>query len=324
MTSSDARTRIALAVVAVALAGGQARAQRTAADVETARELYNAARKLEEAGDLRGALEKFKAAHALGKTPITGLELARTYAALGQPVEAREICLGIARMPVTPEETARSTEARNEAARLAEEVKPKIATMRLHLKGVPQGGEATVIIDGVTLPSASLGQPRQANPGVHTVVARVGNGPETRASTELKPGQAHDVDIVLVPPREPAPTSSARAPEPREQRLSPLVIPGFAVAAVGLGVGTVTGILALSAKNDLTSSCVASRCGPDQYGTLDRGRTMGTVSTIAFIVGGAGAAVGIWGLTHPWTATPRTGFVQPYVTAGSAGIHGAF
>src|SRR5262249_44377577 len=157
----------------------------------------------------------------------------------GQPVEAREVCLGIARMPVTPEETPRSAEARNDAAKLAEEVKPRIATMRLHLKGVPQGSEATVIIDGVTLPSASLGQPRQANPGVHTVVARVGDGPETRGTTDLKPGQVHDVDIVVVPPREwPPPPAGARGPT--QQRLSPLVVPGFAVAAVGLGVGTVT------------------------------------------------------------------------------------
>jgi hypothetical protein len=89
-------------------------------------------------------------------------------------------------------------------------------------------------------------------------------------------------------------------------------------------VGTVTGILALSAKSDLSSGCVASHCGPDQYDTLDRGRTMGTVSTIAFIVAGAGAAVGIWGLTHPSTVAPQTGFIQPYVAAGSAGVHGAF
>jgi hypothetical protein len=243
------------------------------------------------------------------------------YAALGQPVEAREVCHGVARIPVTPEETSRSAEARAEAAKLAEEVKPKIATMRLHVKGVPQGADATVIIDGVTVPNASLEQPRQANPGVHTVVARVGNGPETRGTTELKPGQVHDVDIVVVPPRElPPPPGHGTT----QQRLSPLVVPGFAVAAVGLGVGTVTGILALSAKSDLSSGCVGSHCGPDQYGTLDRGRTMGTISTIAFIVGAVGAVVGVWGLTHPSTVTTQTGFVRPYVAVGSAGIHGAF
>jgi hypothetical protein len=51
---------------------------------------------------------------------------------------------------------------------------------------------------------------------------------------------------------------------------------------------------------------------------------MGTVSTVGFIVGFVGAAVGVWGLTHPSPSVPKTGFVQPYLTAGSAGIHGAF
>jgi len=337
MTSSEARTRTVAAIVAaiaIALGSSPARAQRSAADVETARELYNSGRTLKEHGDLKGALEKLKAAHALGRTPITGLELARTYAALGQPVDAREVCLGVARLPVSPEETARSAEARVAAAKLAEEVKPKIAALRLRIRGAPPGAEPIVTVDGIAVPAAALTEARQVNPGTHALTARVANGPETKETADLKEGEVRDVELAVTPPREPAAPQAAPSAPARaggdgsvERRLSPWVIPGFAVAAAGVGVGAVTGVLAASAKSDLNSKCVGSHCGPEAYDTLDRGKLLGNVSTIAFIDGGVGAAAGIYGLTHPVTAgpaSPRAAFVKPYVSAGALGIHGSF
>src|SRR5687767_13536494 len=117
MTSS--KRILALCTILLSLfAAGPARAQRTAADLESARQLYNQGIGLRDAGDLRGALEKFRAAHALGNTPVTGIELCRTHAAMRQPVEAREICLGVARIPPTAQETQKSQDARSEAVRI--------------------------------------------------------------------------------------------------------------------------------------------------------------------------------------------------------------
>src|SRR5258708_1177786 len=101
----------------------------SAQELETARTLYKEGKELRAKGDLPGALEKFQAAHALGNTPVTGIELARTYALVGQIVEARETCLYIARMPVAPDETEKSAEARADAAKLAEELRPRIPTL---------------------------------------------------------------------------------------------------------------------------------------------------------------------------------------------------
>ena len=103
------------------IGGSPAYAQRSATDLESARQLYNQGVQLRDMGDLKGALEKLKAAHALGNTPITGLELCKTHAALVQPVEAREVCLGVARIPPLAGETPRSQDARSEAGRIAEE-----------------------------------------------------------------------------------------------------------------------------------------------------------------------------------------------------------
>src|SRR5689334_14406679 len=107
--TSTRRARVfasALFLVALGTTTG-ARAQRTAADIESARQLYNQGIELRDKGDMKGALEKFRAAHALGNTPLTGIELCKTHAALKQPVEAREICLGVARIPPTAQETSR-------------------------------------------------------------------------------------------------------------------------------------------------------------------------------------------------------------------------
>src|SRR5688572_2041922 len=98
----------------------------SAADLESARELYKEGKELRTKGDLKGALEKFKAAHAYGGTPVTGVELGKTHMQLGELVEAREILLSVGRMKVQPDETEKSTAARTEAAELAEQIKPKI------------------------------------------------------------------------------------------------------------------------------------------------------------------------------------------------------
>src|SRR5438874_1930474 len=104
-TSSSAVARRAFAAIALAalvavpaVSFGQPAAQPSAADLESARELYKEAKALRDKGDLRGALEKFKQAHAYGQTPVTGLELGRTHMQLGELVEAREVFLSVARM----------------------------------------------------------------------------------------------------------------------------------------------------------------------------------------------------------------------------------
>ncbi|HEY8074144.1 MAG TPA: hypothetical protein VIF62_08545, partial [Labilithrix sp.] len=165
MTSS--RRLLAICTFLAATAPTFALAQRSAQDIESARALYQEGTALRDKGDLKGALEKFKAAHALGNTPITGLELCRTYGALKMPVEARETCLGVGRIPALAGETVRSQEARNEATRYAEELRAHEAFLRLRvrLQGPPTKREPTVTVDGAQIPAAALGEPRALDPG---------------------------------------------------------------------------------------------------------------------------------------------------------------
>ncbi len=339
MTFSRALSGVAF--TAALIAGSPAYAQRSATDIESARQLYNQGMQLRDLGDLKGALEKLKAAHALGNTPITGVELCKTHAALAQPVEAREVCLGVARIPPLSGETSRSQDARNEAQRIAEEQKPKIAKVRLHITGVPAGREATVTVDGALVPAAALAEARAVNPGRHDLTAKIGKGAESRSSFDLAPGETKDITLpVQAPPVEAEPVSTlpppGQATKPPPKRSNGLQTAGFVVAGVGLGIGSVAGLVALSGKSDLDKTCTNNQCGTDQHDKLDSAKTWGTVSTVMFVVGGAGLLVGLYAtLTAPKSAAQApasrslalvkpTLVVTPDVGPGGVGVHGSF
>lgn len=313
---------------------GVARAQRTAADLESARQLYNQGIAMRDAGDMQGALEKFRAAHALGNTPVTGVELCKTHAALGQPVEAREVCLGVGRIPPSPQETQRSEEARAEAARIAEEVKARIGSIRLRLVGVPPGREPVVTVDGVVVPPAALGEPRAVNPGNHVVTARVGDGPETRAQLPTREGEHRDLELTVYPGQDTGPTPAMplrpgegpESPPPPKKSKSGLAIGSFIVAGVAGVIGIAGGLAAMDAKSELDDRCPQNRCGREDHDTLDSGRAWGHVSTAAFVVGGIALTVGLVSLatSSSRSAQPVKKAPSPTIGLGGAGIHGTF
>jgi len=366
MTSSDPRPRSRPSKlarrVAVAFAFGvaftwavatpsTAHAQgRSAGDVESARQLYNQGIELRDKGDTRGALEKFRAAHALGNTPITGLELCKTYATLAQPVEARETCLGVARIAPTAAETSRSQEARAEAGRIAEEVRARMASLRIHVTGAPPaspGRELSVHVDEAVVPAAALGEPRAVNPGSHTLVARIGNGPETRSVVELREGETKEVTLPVQAPPEDGAGQGVAGPGPGQgtgprmrQPSNGLATAGFVVAGVGVGIGSIAGLVAFSQESDLSSTCTDKICGRSDHDSLDSGRLWANVSTVAFVIGGVGLAAAVYALLDPpkprptpalgtlgsRAALPRaTGVtVTPDFGPGGVGVHGSF
>jgi hypothetical protein len=303
----------------------------SAGDIAQARELFNEGMKLRD-HDAAGALEKLRAAYALAHTPIIGLELGRTYEQLGKLVEARETYLSISRIAVVSSETARSAKAREEADRLATKLRPRIPTLNIRVTGV---SDASVSVDGAAVPSEALAAPRPVNPGSHEIVASAAGGVTTKKTVDVAEGDSRDVELTLIAaapppttaPVEPATTpTSPPPPETQSGGLSPLVYVGFGVAAAGLVVGGITGAIALSDASKVNSACHDLSCPTSIDGDLQTGRTMGNISTIAFIAAGAGAVAGIMGLviSHPSQEAPKTGSVEPWIGLGSAGLRGAF
>ncbi|MGZ3476462.1 MAG: tetratricopeptide repeat protein [Polyangiales bacterium] len=308
----------------------------TGEDMATARKLYNQGRELRDKGNIEGALEKFKQAHALAATPITGYELGKTHMQLGQLVQAREAFLSVARVAVTKDESKNSAKAREESEKLAEELRTRIPTVRVTLKSLATGAVASVSIDGTTLPQNAIAVPYAVNPGKHEIVVTVVDAEGSATEhVEVKEGEARDVEVnvvALVPVKKVAPkpvVATPPAPEPKKS-VSTLTYVGFSVAGVGIIAGTVTGIMSLSKASTVKDQCDGTRCPRTVQSDLDSSKSLGTISTIAFGVGIAGLAVGVIGLftsgssSEPAPKAASKPFVSPYVGGLSAGIHGAF
>ncbi|MFO0665673.1 MAG: hypothetical protein U0174_17080 [Polyangiaceae bacterium] len=278
----------------------------SASDMESARELVADARALRAKGNLAAALEKYKAAHALVHTAITGVELARTYADLKMPVEARDVCLEVQRMPVSPAETERSTVARTEAATLGEEMRSKVASLSIRIALAPPNADVrvTVTLDGRVVPTEALGQPRRINPGSHDVTAQVEGGEKTSRKVEAAEGSSQELVLHLAPPTMASTPSKPGQPEKTAvTHMSPFVPVGLTIGGVGLVVGVVGGVSALATQGELRTACQDKRC-PDSVdfeATASRAKTWATVSTIGFGVAIVGAAMTVVGLLNPVT-----------------------
>jgi hypothetical protein len=305
-TRSSSAALLALAVAVLA----QSASAQTPADFESARTLYREAREARDRGDWPTALAKFKAAHTLAATPITAFEYGGALIATGELAEGREVLLSVARLPRRPDESPKASAARDSAAKLASEVKGRLATVTFKL---PPGAGVRLDVDGVAVSDAALGIPRIMNPGKHAIVART-NDKRARFEIDLREGESREVEVPTpnervetpTPPTSPdggspsklgpAAEDDALAHRPQTRRTHPLTYVGLVTTGVGVGVGTVTGAMTLSQASTLKSDCPGGRCPPDTHDALHRASALGTTATIAFAVAGVGAVLLVTGL----------------------------
>ena len=307
MTFGERRFVAGLALVLSFVAANARAANPT--DVATARELYKDGADALDAQNPKLAVEKLSQAWSLVQTPVIGTDLARARRALGQLVEAREAVLAVQRIPPQPDETVRSTQARAEADKIAVELATRIPHVKLVVEGVGENHTATVKLDGEIIPPTALGITRQANPGERTATLDTDDGRHASGSATLAEGETKEITLTVPPPAAPAETTTptivvethAQAPEkpvvaPRSSRVSPIVWIGIAFAGVGLATGAITGALALNEASIVKAKCGGNGvCLPPYTSDLDAANALATVSTIAFITVGVGAALIITG-----------------------------
>jgi hypothetical protein len=317
--------------------------QPSASDVAQARELYNQGKDLRNRGDNVGALEKLKAAHAIAGTPLTGLELGRTYALLGRLIDAQEAFLSVARIPVRPEETSRSAEARRESAKLAEETRGRIPSLIIKITGVPADTLA-VTVDGAAVPTQALAAPRFVDPGNHVISARSTTGGAAETSLDLKEGESRTVELTITfkgtapvaaqtAPAGPdwnTPTAATPQPTGGMSTLRVLGLVSGGVGVAGLVVGGIFGAMAGSASSDQQSACPSVSNCPNHAQAVSDHSTFQTDSAIevaGFVAGGVlfagGVAMFFSGGSNSTTeaGAPRTGLtLSPGISPGGAGL----
>ena len=327
---------VPLALAAVALAPVPALAQAhapSAQELETARALYKEGKELRAQGNLRGALEKLQAAHALGNTPVTGIELARTYVMVAKLVEAREGSLYIARIPVAGDETEKSVEARTEAAKLAEELRPRIPTLTVRVHGLGDTEVAHLTVDGVAIPDAAINEPLSVNPGKHDVQVRVDWSPNIRgqANPETPEGRAMEITVEAPPP--------AEVKQPH--RGTPLIAGiafGTAIAAgiwypIAYGVaGVYTSNLSTECNPTFSAAPRANTCvnGTAGGGDYNQAHLWATVTDATLVIGGLALITGVVDMlverspSVPPSGSGSSGVRIAPMLGSVAGVHGQF
>jgi hypothetical protein len=266
----------------------------------TAEALFNEGRHLMSEGRYEEAIQKLKASQDLDPGLGTLLNLAECYERVGRTASAWAEYREIAAL-------ARQTGAR-EREQLAEEKSQELESKlsKLAISVAPGVDPTSVKItrDGNLVRTAELGIAIPVDPGTHTVEATAPG--KATFSTSVEVGADADSQTVEVPalvdaddvtaassaPGEPPSVSEPGADAGSTQKTLGLVAAG--VGVVGVVVGTIFGLQASSSWSDAKDHCNSYPydCGEEGKALEDDARSQATLSTIGFIVGGAGLAAG--------------------------------
>jgi tetratricopeptide (TPR) repeat protein len=216
-------------------------------------------------------------------------------------------------------------------------LEPKLA--KLTIKVPESVDKLEVTKDGAPFAQATWNTPLPVDVGPHTIEATApGHKPYKTTANVSKDGEKLDVvipklealpaDPALATKTEPTKPEPAK-PAPKEeedgsgQRAIGYIVAG--VGVVGLAVGGVTGLMAMSANNEAKDKCPqeGACANKDGVDANESAKSLGLVSTIGF---GAGAALIIGGAVLIFTAPKGSGKearavkVLPTATASGGGI----
>ena len=294
---SRTRTRragSALALLAALSAGGAAWAQPTPQDKALAEGLFQDGRKLMEAGQLPEACTKLAESQRLDPSAGTLLNLAVCHEKQGKVASSWAEFKEAASMSAAAGKQDRADYANKRAAEM-EALLPRLV---LEIAAATPG--MGIKLNGKELSAAAAaGSGMPVDPGEYAIEATApGKTPwSERVTIEAAPGAKRvtipalqDVPKAKPPPPKPAPKPVL--PPKEEGGAIPLRTLGFVaggLGVVGLGVGSVFGILTFSSAGDAEQTCAPGedQCGRDRQDAYEAGQTSGLISTIAF---GAGAA----------------------------------
>jgi hypothetical protein len=294
------RSTSSLVVLTLLLCAAPARADRR--DPVAAEALFRAGRAAADRGDFGSACPKFEESNRLDPAVGTMLNLAACEEQLGKVASAWQLFREVAqRLPRGDERIAI-------AIARATALEPRLPHLYLAMANEPPG--TVVLRDGVDLGSASFGLPLPVDPGEHVVIVKAAGREDRRYDLKLSIGETREIALEAGPLVAAAgvATPSAEvggdvAADPGRSRRT------FGIVALGAGgagllTSLVFGAVAISAKQTVNSECAAKRCSPAGLDAVDRGSMAATVSTVAFGVGIAGAALGAFLLLGASDAHP--------------------
>ncbi len=310
------RSVTAAALACVLLAAPVAHADGNASETkeQAADRLFREATKLEDSGNYEAACPRLEQSNAVDPAIGTQFNLADCYEHLGKLGHALRMFRSVQAIAKAAGKQQREMSARERADAL----EPRVP--RLHIEVAPGADTPGLDIraDGATLTPDAWSAGLPLDTGTHTVSAaapgRVG------WSTSFEASRGGDLRVV-VPRLVEIVTQERPVVAPATRRgggIPTLALVTGIVGLVGLGVGKLAGSIAWADHDSAVLSCpTPSRCTRQKgAGQWNDAVTWGTVSTVAFVVGG----VGIAGASVIWLTAPGS---QAPTTAGLA-VHGQF
>jgi len=261
-----------------------------------AERLFQEARALVDKGDYVAACPKLEASQKLDPAVGTQFNLADCYEHVGRTATAFALFEEVARIARAAGKFEREHSAKERATALA----PKLARVHLDVKATAPGLE--IRIDDMPAAKSTWTEPFPIDPGAHHVVASApshASWESTIVAAESKLVEVSVPDLVDTSVHVAETPAVAQPSSLGAQKTIALVAGG--VGVVGIAIGAVSGIIAVSKRSSAQSACpsdvYAFRC-PTESGTAawNSATTAGNVSTVSFIAGGvflAGAAV-LW------------------------------
>jgi hypothetical protein len=311
-------SRLILAfAVALPLLARPARADES--NAAAAAQLFADARRLMKQGAYADACPKLAQSQRLDPGIGTLYNLADCHEHVGRTATAWREYLEVAAKARAGGQRAREDAARARATAL----EPRLPRLTILVRTNEDG--LVVTRDGTEIARAQWRSATPVDPGEHTILARAPNRAAWRRAVTAMAGETTQIEVPALeeaPAPTPIPSSShvarsERAP-PRPPNRTP-AIATLTAAAVGIGAGAAFGLVSKSKHDDAGHHCTGNVCDAAGVGLRDDARRAGTISTIAFIAGGAALAGGLllW-----FTATPPASSSSS--SAALVGVRGVF
>lgn len=158
--------------------------------------------------------------------------------------------------------------------------------------------------DGVVLAAASLGVAIPLDPGPHTIVVRAEGYEDATTEFTIEEGEQRELNLKPGPKIPPPPKPEPPKPKPKPKAAPPpqpepesdgRQTLGYVIGGVGVTsivVSLVTGGMVISRANTVDEECDGDFCTQKGLDAESSGKTLSTVSTVAFAVGLVGVGVG--------------------------------
>ncbi|MDB4997950.1 MAG: hypothetical protein JWM74_5382 [Myxococcaceae bacterium] len=315
-----------------------------AADIAAARQFGSEGVNLADEGKCKEAIEKLDRAEKLRHAPTTAGRLGECEIEVGRIVAGTERLQRLLREPAVPNPPPAFVTALQRAQQMLDKALPRIAVLHVAV-AAPAGTKIALSVDGEKISDVFIDADRPTDPGLHSVQASSPGFYPASTKVALKDSETKRIELKLEPDPNykvavapPAPTPENPTPiAPPPEEPAPSRVPAYAafgLGGAGIVVGTITGIMALGRKSDATTNCPQSRCVAGSQGEADlsAAKTLGTASTVGFIVGGVGVATGVVLLFTSSSSTPAATrasrppapAVRPELGLGYAGVRGTF